>query len=530
MDFKQFYHNLIPPPIKPRMLGITVTLLLATLLFLTLPVAADVIEVGNFDYDNHGWTLLDNGGGRIVHDQSDEAFQAQGLFMNGSGPHTLSRAIDTTGFTTIQVLYWTNGQGLEEADTFQAQWSDDGGQTWTTFQRLSGDEYGRDWVLQDFMLEGGENNPNFALRFQFDGDSGNDQWFIDEIMVLGDGEVLAVGDFGESLGGWTAVDGGGGNIQLDIRAHHDFQMRIEGWGAHQLFKQINTTGLLNIRLSYYVRGIGLESADTFRAEWSPNGGVSWILLQTLDGTSFEGSPVNVWRPFSFSLPAAAADNPNLMVRFVFDADSSSDLWFIDQVQVDGDFRSVRNVTLTSNSPVTVGEPTTLMAQVVGEAISFEWDFGDGSAVETTEIPIIEHIYPNAGDFNATVTVFATLNSQSASTVVNITDTPISTVTVSYNGPVEVGQEAIFAARVDSGTGVQFIWDFGDGSPAVPAGPVVSHVFDIPDVYTVTVLAFNTESNLSSHIHAVVNPATIPELNNKVYLPIIFNNTTGILGR
>jgi PKD repeat protein len=501
-----------------RRYGFITGLLLLVALLSFSSVGATGLEFGNFDYNNHGWTLLTNGGGAISLEQSDQAYAAQGVGVNGTAAHTLGKVIDTSGFTTIQVMYWTHGESLEAADTFQAQWSLDGGTIWNTFQQLSGNVYDNQWALQSFTLVGAGNQPDFALRFIFQGDDGDDVWYIDEIMVLGDGQRLAYGDFGETFDGWEAVDAGNGTIKLSKQGHHDFDVRAFNWGAHQLFKTINTSGFLNLTLSYYIRGVELEAADTFRAEWSPDGGVNWNLIQILDGQSYQGKPADTWRLQQFTLPLAAGNNPNLVLRFTFDGDHSSDNWYIDEINSDGDIKVVNKLSLTNDGPAPVNQPVTFTALASGEVLNYVWDFGDGSPLVTTSQPVIAHTYLKVGNFTATVTAQATLNNRSATSPVTIRDVAIADLTLTYDEPLFVNQAASFTATISAGTNVIYHWDFGDGSPVLIDSPKVSHTFLNAGPYTVIVVAFNSESNVSAQAQVTVEALPAP-VQSLIYLPL-----------
>ncbi|MFQ5611303.1 MAG: PKD domain-containing protein [Anaerolineae bacterium] len=509
---------------RGRMSWLAARVLIALLGLAALGASAGAVNIelgqGNFDYSNGGWILLDGGGGEIFRQKSNAAFQTGSVRIVGSATHSLSKQISTVGYSTVQVMYWTNGINLDSNDTFLAQWSGDGGATWNTFQTLPGDVYDDDWVLQSFTLAGAGNRQDFILRFVFESTYTDDEWYIDEIMVLGDGRVLEYGDFAGTFDGWTATDGGEGTLHTVEWMHHDFQIYAYGWGAHRLQKNIDTTGLINVEVSYYLRGIGLEEVDTFTAEWSADGGASWNLLESLAGTAYQGAPENTWRRHVFSLPVAAANNPNFTLRFTFDGDHWTDSWYIDQIEVDGDFGIISGLSLSSDSPTTVGNPTTFMAQVVsGQVNSYDWDFGDGSPVVTTGSPFITHTYLTSGVFSATVTAHAAFESQSVTTAVNVRDVPIAGLTLTQGDSVVVGQTAVFTASISAGSGITYSWDFGDGTPPLVNGPQITHVYAAAGTYTVSVVAANSENTASESAQIMVQPLSEPDL-FKIYLPFI----------
>lgn len=91
------------------------------------------------------------------------------------------------------------------------------------------------------------------------------------------------------------------------------------------------------------------------------------------------------------------------------------------VDVNGETTSASTtVTIAPRAPLTIdlavalspasGHPTTatLTATVTGgDAVTFDWDFGDGSSTVTTSINKTTHVYANAGSYTATVTVKTT---------------------------------------------------------------------------------------------------------------------------
>ena len=68
-----------------------------------------------------------------------------------------------------------------------------------------------------------------------------------------------------------------------------------------------------------------------------------------------------------------------------------------------------------------GQPTVFDASAsvspVGSIVLYAWDFGDGSPVQTTNVPTISHTYAQSGNFLVTLTV---TNSAGTSTTQNFT--------------------------------------------------------------------------------------------------------------
>jgi PKD repeat protein len=74
--------------------------------------------------------------------------------------------------------------------------------------------------------------------------------------------------------------------------------------------------------------------------------------------------------------------------------------------------------------------------------------------------------------------------------------PINGLSASNDGPVSLGQPVTLAATVIQGSGVQYVWDFGDGQ-ALGYGPVVSHAYTTVGQFNATVHALNGVSAKSA---------------------------------
>src|SRR5690606_28491059 len=65
--------------------------------------------------------------------------------------------------------------------------------------------------------------------------------------------------------------------------------------------------------------------------------------------------------------------------------------------------AISNAALTSNSPTTLGQATTLTATATGSNLTYTWNFGDGTP-STPGGATITHIFPTEGTFNPSVTI------------------------------------------------------------------------------------------------------------------------------
>lgn len=147
------------------------------------------------------------------------------------------------------------------------------------------------------------------------------------------------------------------------------------------------------------------------------------------------------------------------------------------------------------SPVIARNPTNCIATVTaGTDVTFVWDFGGNSGeVEGTSV---SHIYENPGAYAVTVTARNSYGPPQAKIViVQVTEEPITGLDFVFPQLILANIAATFTANVQTGTNVQYIWTFGDGSTG--AGSVVPHAFPKRGLYNVSVRAYNSLSEAST---------------------------------
>ncbi|MDB5201435.1 MAG: Gliding motility-associated C-terminal protein [Ferruginibacter sp.] len=140
------------------------------------------------------------------------------------------------------------------------------------------------------------------------------------------------------------------------------------------------------------------------------------------------------------------------------------------------------VTLTADKPVLCQPGTVTFTASSANAVSYEWDFGDGSGIVTTPSATILHGYTNYGSFHITVKTFSAEGcSSTASTDINIAKFPVVALPSVTSGCIPAAIYLTVFPSLPAGDAVQNItWDFGDGSPNVNGS-----VNSIAHTYTIT---------------------------------------------
>ena len=124
-----------------------------------------------------------------------------------------------------------------------------------------------------------------------------------------------------------------------------------------------------------------------------------------------------------------------------------------------------------------------------DPLTIRWDFGDGSP--EAEGAEVTHTFA-AGTYEVTQTVSDGVSTSTATRTIVAID-PSNQPPVADAGPdVEVDEGV--GAHLDAsgskdpdGTIVKYVWDFGDGSAPVEAGPTTSHAYGVAGDYTVRVV-------------------------------------------
>jgi PKD repeat protein len=166
-------------------------------------------------------------------------------------------------------------------------------------------------------------------------------------------------------------------------------------------------------------------------------------------------------------------------------------------------------TITVLDPLYV-EPLANRDQTdIGHSINFEcivsgglppyhflWEFGDGG---TSDFPDPSHAYSSIGDYLVRLTVKDSLDpNTTANQTLSIKINPLPEV-VGWSERTELNlfQPLAFDCTVLNGTPpFQYLWDFGDGNTSDQ--PAAEHGYDIPGVYSVSILIIDAVGEDAIH--------------------------------
>ena len=175
---------------------------------------------------------------------------------------------------------------------------------------------------------------------------------------------------------------------------------------------------------------------------------------------------------------------------------------------------IGGLQISYSDPIYLGRSTAFTAVITaGTNLSFLWDLGDGV---TSTLGNPEHTYGAVGDYSVVLTATNGWGSQVRGDTISVVDVPLDGLNVSHNGPIMLGEPAVFTATVAAGTNVIYNWHMGDGNTGVGAHLV--YTYADPGTYSVTVAAVNsTSESETSTYFAVMDPDL------SVFLPTVLKS-------
>ncbi len=123
--------------------------------------------------------------------------------------------------------------------------------------------------------------------------------------------------------------------------------------------------------------------------------------------------------------------------------------------------------------------------------TWQWNFGDGTANNTTKNPV--HFFTNLNGTNATYTVILTVTNDGGSSTIQkvsyITVSPLAPV-ASFNSNIQSGNAPLSVVFTDTSSNpATWQWNFGDGTANVTTQNV-THTFNAVGIYNVTLTVTN----------------------------------------
>ncbi|KAG8009401.1 Polycystic kidney disease 1 like 1 [Nibea albiflora] len=157
--------------------------------------------------------------------------------------------------------------------------------------------------------------------------------------------------------------------------------------------------------------------------------------------------------------------------------------------------------------------TFLALAEVPDPVEFLWHFGDSGSVRTTSRTVTRR-YHKPGRYDVFVVLLSGRTSLTSDVFPLVVQRAVKLNRLLHQASVLLNQTVTLSCRLNVGTDVSFLWDFGDGSHRLGQS-TEQHVFHRTGEFTVTVTVSNLVSSatLSSHIFVVDRPCQPPPVKN-----------------
>ena len=157
---------------------------------------------------------------------------------------------------------------------------------------------------------------------------------------------------------------------------------------------------------------------------------------------------------------------------------------------------------SGKAPLTVTFDGRTSSDPEGGALTYEWNFGDGTTSEDAD-PLVEHTFDQAGRYDATLTVTDEVGQTDAATIAIVVtadsasagQAPVAKIVASTTqgaAPLTVTFDGRDSTDPDGGP-LSYGWSFGDGSDPTE-GDVVTHTFTSPGEFRVTLVVSDAASS------------------------------------
>jgi gliding motility-associated-like protein len=202
---------------------------------------------------------------------------------------------------------------------------------------------------------------------------------------------------------------------------------------------INCTGQSNITVSFnYIEG-GQGTQDDCVFEYSDNGGTTWTQVNALAKTAVVGAcgGQGFWTNISFTLPAAANNNPNVRIGFRWqndgDGNGSDPSFAVDDITLSATATTGPTASFTiSQNNFCAGQCINFTNTSTGSPFtSTSWNFGGGASpnTSTTDSPT-SICFNTAGTYTVTLTVTNASGSDTETATVTVLTEPTASFTAS----------------------------------------------------------------------------------------------------
>ncbi|KAL6462894.1 hypothetical protein MHYP_G00293160 [Metynnis hypsauchen] len=148
-----------------------------------------------------------------------------------------------------------------------------------------------------------------------------------------------------------------------------------------------------------------------------------------------------------------------------------------------------------------------------DPLEFHWQFGDSVTFTTRSRTFIKRFFlPQR--YNVTVRVSNALQSVSSEIYSVVIQTAVQPNRLLFMPSVLLDTSVRFTCRIDAGTNVSYVWDFGDGTQRV-GHSTEHHLFNRTGEFIVEVTVFNLVScaSLKGHLFVVSEPCQPPSVKN-----------------